>query len=351
MWKKLTIILLLLSLLPLPVLSARVSAQGSLSVWNSLSTDDGGVISDAANRFQTSSGTAVELQTVATSRLLDQARTVTQSGAAVPDVVITDNQTADPLITAQFLASMGSSGFFLQDLLNNLPEMLKERCGNTPVETCLWPQGAAGMPIITPDQNTINHTLDWLCVSTDWLPSCKSGSPLAGVPVSWNFTILLFNTQWLSQNNLSLPTTVDTAQQIRSQYGLNITKAQRGDVPMAGSLSPDTIYQVDSAMLVQYPAEVMASLASFYQAGYTALVTVNIDSAYLSAKTPNADLAKKFAVFLGGDPDTKVNLLKSSQRLPAFDSREVSKQGIKSDESLITLQALTLLVTYAGMAY
>jgi ABC-type glycerol-3-phosphate transport system substrate-binding protein len=336
--KKMAIILIVIALL----LPGSISAQGnSLGVWNALSQDDSSVLARAADRF----GAAVDLQYVDPPYLLDS--TMSASGAG-PDVIVAGNRAADPLMESGLLASVRTRDFFLSDLLGDLPSMIQQRCGDEPLERC-FSGGGAMSAFTVPDRASISHTLDWLCVSSDWLPLC-SGTALPGVPVSWSFSILLFDTGWLAQNGLDLPTTLDSVTEMRSQYGLSVTQADKNFLPSAGELSPDTIYQVDSTLLSEDPEGMMASLVSFHQAGYAAVVVIGIDSAYVSASAAQPDLAAQFASFLGSDLDVKVGLLSSSQRLPAFSAADLSGWGLDSNEADVTLMALILLTTYAGLA-
>lgn len=344
MLKKLAIILIVILML----LPGSLSAQGdTLRAWNALSQEDGDVLSLAAEHFGDSSGAAVDLQYVDPPYLLDSAMSASGAG---PDVIITSNRSADALMESGLIAPVGGRGFFLSDLLNGLPAMVQQRCGDESIENCLWPGVSFPLPLTVPDRSSVSRTLDWLCVSSDWLPSC-SGNALPGVPLSWNFSILLFDTGWLAQNGLDLPTTQDSVTEVRSQYGLGVVQAERNFLPAAGDLSPDTIYQIDSALLSDDPEGVMTSLVSFYQAGYAAVFIVGIDSAYVSASTSNRDLAGQFASYLGSNLDVKAALLDSSQRLPALTSAELTNWGLDSKVGNVTLQALTLLVGYAGVAY
>jgi len=336
--RKLPIILIVITLL----LPGSISAQSStLGVWNALSQADSRVLSRAADRF----GAAVEVQYVDPPYLLDS--TMSASGGG-PDVIVANNRAADALMEAGLLASVGRRDLFLTDLLDQLPALLQQRCGDESLDNCLGASSALSS-FAVPDRANVRLTRDWLCVSSDWLPSC-SGGALPGVPVSWGFSIMLFDTGWLAQNGLDLPTTLDSVTEMRSQYGLSVVQAEKNFIPLAGDLSPDTIYQVDSTLLAEDPDGVLTSLVSFHQAGYAAVVVIEIDSAYVSASAPNPDLAGQFASFLGDDLDAKAGLLDSSQRLPAFTAAELTQWGLDSHEADVTLQALIVLVTYASLA-
>ncbi|MBI5957150.1 MAG: hypothetical protein HY866_00345 [Chloroflexi bacterium] len=342
MWKKRFFIIGLMITLALP---AAVSAQDSLIVWNVLSPDDSSALAQAGERV----GMGVVLEEVDATLLLDVALTAEQGGSPEPDVIVTDQLTASNLFDYGMITSMGISEFFLPGLIDSLPDLLTERCQDVPLDRCLWPGASVVLPVQFPDDKVLEDLRGWVCQSAEALPHC-SGSAEPGVPVSWGFTILLFNFDWLAQNGVDIPYNLDTALEVRGQWKMSIVEADRRFLPLAGELSPDEIYTVSSALLVEDPDGVMTSLASFYQAGYVPVLSLNIDSAYVGASAANPRAAFQYAQSLD-DPAIKTDLFFSSQRLPAFYANDVWNAGVTSQEGEATLRALTLLVTYAALAY
>jgi hypothetical protein len=348
-WKKLAIIVVVLSLLPL---SSTVSAQGPvLQAWLALPQESAAVLTDAAAAFQKQTGVTVQIKTLDQPLLLQNLQTTIKSGDTVPDVIVTNSSLAEALQQYQLVAQEGSSGtFFLTDLLNNLSTLLSQRCKDTALEDCLWSGVSPTLSLPVPDSAAIKRTSDWLCEGTAWLPFCPKGS-LPGLPISWGFTLYLLNAQWLAQNGLQPPATAQDVLDIRGKYGLDLAQAKTGSIQTADQAGSPPIYVVSSALLADDPEAVMRSLASFHDAGYVQVVDIDVDSVYVGTSSPSPDLAQKFAEFVSGDADTKAGLLKSAQRLPVYSVDDVLKIGIDSDEALITLRALTLLTTYAGLSY
>lgn len=349
MWYKLAILVVVLSLLPL---SSTVSAQGPvLQIWLSLPSESAAVLTDAANAFQSQTGVTVQITTVDQPLLLQNVQTTIKAGDTAPDIIVANSSLADALQQFQLVAQVGSSGtFFLSDLLDNLPELLSQRCQDTALADCLWSGVSPTLPLTVPDSAAIKRASDWLCQGTTLLPFCPKGS-LPGLPISWGFTIYLLDTQWLAQNGLQPPATAQDVLDIRGKFGLDLVRARQGSILTADQAGSPPIYVMSSALLADDPEAVMRSLASFHAAGYVPVVDIDVDSAYVGASSPNPDLARQFAEFVSGDPDTQAGLLKSAQRLPVYSADDVLKLGTDSDEALITLRALTLLTTYAGMSY
>jgi hypothetical protein len=174
---------------------------------------------------------------------------------------------------------------------------------------------------------------------------------LPGLPISWGFTLYLLDAQWLAQNGLKPPTTAQGVLDIRGKFGLDFVQAKKGSVPTVDQAGSPPVYVLSSAFLVDDPGAVMRSLASFYDAGYVPVLDVDVDTVYIGASSPNLDLARQFAQFVAGDADLIAGLLDRAQRLPVYTADDVVKVGIDSDAALITLRALTLLTTYAGLAF
>jgi ABC-type glycerol-3-phosphate transport system substrate-binding protein len=348
-WKKLAIIVVVLSLLPL---SSAVAAQGqTLQVWLALPSESAAVLTDAVKAFEDQTGVTVTVKQVDQPVLLQTAQTTIKSGDTAPDVIITSSSLAEPLLQFNLVAQGGSSGtFFLADLLNGLPKLLDQRCSNTALKECLWSGVSSTLPLPVPDDAAIERTAKWLCEGSTWLPFCPKGS-LPGLPISWGFTLYLLNAQWLAQNGLEPPTTAQGVLDIRGKYGLDLTQAEEGSIQTVSQAGSPSVYVLSSTFLVGDPGAVMRSLASFQDAGYVPVLDVDVDTVYISASSPNLDLARNFAQFVSGDTDLRAGLLDNAQRLPVFTSDEVVKVGIDSDAALITLRALTLLTTYSGLAY
>lgn len=349
MWKKLAIIVVVLSLLPL---SSTVSAQGPvLQIWLALPPESAAVLTQAANAFQSRTGVTVQVKTVDQPLLLQNLQTTIKAGDTAPDIIVANSSLAEALQQYQLVAQEGSSAtFFLSDLLDNLPDLLSQRCEDTALEDCLWSGVSPTLPLAAPDSAAIKRTSDWLCEGTAWLPFCPKGS-LPGLPLSWGFTIYLLDTQWLAQNGLEPPATAQDVLDIRGKFGLDLVRAQIGSILTANQAGAPPIYVMPSALLAENPDAVMRSLVSFHNAGYVPVVDIDVDSVYIGASSSNPDLARQFAQFVSGDMDTKAALLDGAQRLPVYSADDVLKVGIDSDEALITLRALMLLTTDAGISY
>jgi ABC-type glycerol-3-phosphate transport system substrate-binding protein len=348
-WKKLAIIVVVLSLLPL---SSTVAAQEKvIHVWLSLPSESTAVLTDAADAFQKQAGVTVDITTLDQPYLLQNAQTAAQSGGTAPDAIITNSSLADPLLQFKLIAPADSAGtFFLTDLLDNLPNLLDQRCKDTVLEDCLWSGVTNTLPLATPDNAAIKRTSDWLCEGTAWLPFCPDGS-LPGLPISWGFTLYLLDAQWLAQNGQQPPTTAQGVLDIRSQFSLDFVQAKKGSIPTVSQAGSPPVYVLSSTLLADDPAAVMRSLASFHKAGYVPVLAIDVDSVYIGASSSNPALAQQFAQFLAGDADVKAGLLGSAQRLPVYTADDVLTTGIDSDAALLTLRALTLFTTYAGLAY
>jgi hypothetical protein len=245
------------------------------------------------------------------------------------------------------ISPVSGGEFFLLSLLADLPDLFAERCPDESVQSCLWPGASSALPLETPQDHHVDYLLTWLCQSAETLPQC-SGAAWPGVPVSWGFTILLFNADWLAQNGIETPYNLETARDVRNQYKMNFVEADRGFLPSAGDLSPDEIYVVDAALLVDDPDGVMDSLTSFFQAGYVPVFSLTIDSAYVGAFAANPGAAAQYAFALD-DPAIKSELFDRSDRLPAFYGGDVWNVGVNSDEGEALLRALTLLIAYAAL--
>jgi hypothetical protein len=344
-WKRLVFVVMLIGLLPLPSMATAQDKQ--VIVWHALSPDDTDVLTQAADAFQEQTGASVVLRYVQPPLLFE---TVAGSRSGGPDVLIADNSIMEPLLAAsQVVPVRDDRTFFLEDLLNNLPALVEDRCTDASVGSCLWPRVSPVLPVPTLDQDTLARTTDWLCASAAWLPFCKGGS-LPGVPVSWGFNVYLLNVSWMAQQGVEPPLTAQGVQDMRSEFGLNFVEAQPGDIPTAQGADMPPVYVIASTLIAEDPNGVMRSMGSFYEAGYSAVLEMHVDAAYVSAASQDPTLAGDFVSFLQADADMQAALLDSSQRLPAFDAKTLDAQR-DTPAGLATLQALVTLTTYAALAY
>ena len=348
MWKKLLLVIMLMGLLSLPALAAAQSER--IVVWHALTEDDTAVLVQAADAFQEQTGVTVEFRYVQPTLLYETVASAAQSRGTGPDVIIADNSIMAPLIDKDLITPSQDGGtFFLADLLKNLPALVDERCTDIGIMSCLWPRVSPALPVPALDDTVVSLTPDWLCESSGWLPFCRDGG-LSGVAISWGFNVYLMNTAWTAQQGIEPPTSAEAIQQMRSDYGLNIVEAKSGDIPTASAADSPPVYLIPSTLIAEDPNGVMRSMGSFYEAGYSALIEMHIDAAYLAAASANAAQAGDFIAFLQSDADAQAALLDSSQRLPAFDADTLSGQ-VDTPAGLATIQALVTLATYAALAY
>jgi ABC-type glycerol-3-phosphate transport system substrate-binding protein len=320
-------------------------AQEPLVIWHALSREDTGVIADVADAFSAASGIPVEVHFVEPTVLYESAASALASGEG-PDVIIADNSLVEPLLDNSLIAPMrGSGDFFLASLLDNLPPLVEARCGDDSVTDCLWPGVSPVLPVPVPDETLAEHTADWLCESSDWLPFCRGGG-IAGVPLSWWYNLYLLDVSWSVQQGFEPPTDAKGVLELRSDYGLTFVEAREGSIPTVQDADFPPVYVIGSPLMVDEPDDTMRSMASFLEAGYTAVPDLHVDVAYISAGAHNPDAAQQFVDFLQGNPDTQIALMDSSQRLPAFGA-DALRRHIDTEAGLATLQAVN---TLAGVA-
>jgi hypothetical protein len=344
-WKKLLVVVMVIGLLPLS--SAATAQDKRVVVWHALSADDTDVLIRAAEAFSEETGVPVEFRYVQPPLLYE---TVAAGRADGPDVIIADNSIMEPLLASDQIAPIRNrETFFLADLLDNLPPLIEERCGDDPIGSCLWPRVSPILPVPPPDQDVAERTADWLCESSPWLPFCRGGG-LAGLPLSWGFNVYLLNVSWTAQQGLEPPTDAEGVLEFRSQFGLDFVEARPDDIPTASDADFPPVAVIASALMVEDPNGVMRSMGSFFEAGYTVVLDLHVDAAYISAASPNPDLAGEFITFLRDDAETRLGLMESSQRLPAINA-DVLVSRIDRPDGLTTLQAVVTLAAYAMLAY
>lgn len=346
MWRKLLIVVVVAGLLPL---ASTTRAQEPLVIWHALSSEDNRVIADVADSFSAASGIPVEVQFVEPTVLYESAASALAAGQG-PDVIIADNSQVEPLLDNSLIAPMrGSGDFFLASLLDNLLPLVEARCGDDSVSDCLWPRVSPVLPVPDLDEAMAERTADWMCQSSAWLPFCRGGG-IAGVPVSWWYNLYLLDISWLAQQGLEPPTDPKGVLELRSDYGLKFVEARSGSIPTVQDAGFPPVYVIGSPLMVEEPEDTMRSMASFFEAGYTAILDMHVDVAYLSAGARSPDAAQQFVDFLQANPDTQVALLDSSQRLPAFGADTLRSQ-IDTDAGLATIQAVVTLAAVAAHVY
>ncbi len=349
MFKKLVIAAVLLSLAA-PAWGAAAQDNPPLVVWQALSADDSGALQAAAQPFVETRGLTLELQYVDASYLSDE-MIAAQQGGALPDAVLVSSELIAPLSEGGLIAPLNERGdLFLTDLLANLPGLLGVFCGETEMTSCLWPDQPPTLPLPGLDETTLARTAEWLCRSAPWMPSC-SGDPLAGLPLSWNFQVYLISGDWLAENGLKAPATVQDLADMRAKFRLTFVYADPDFMPMADEIKPSSIYVIDSRLLAEHADALMRSMGSFQQAAYVPVLLLTVDSAYVVAGTRHAAQAEGLVRDLTESRDLKVELFHISQRLPAVDAAGLSARRMDADAARATLQALVVLVAYARLAY
>lgn len=342
------IIILALIVLGLALPSAQ--AQGRVAVWSALDPDTSGAVANSVNSFGELTGAVVELQLVEEQALFDIVAKAAGSGQG-PDLILAEQQAAGPLVEGGLIVPVSDrqSQSFLNDLLNGADDVIAARCGDQNPQECVWGTSSS-LPVMMPGRATAETTMDWICSAADWMSDCR-GSSLTGLPVAWGFSIYLMNTQWLAEQGLEPPTTSQGVDEVRSSYGLDFAEAEPGFLPAAGDVPGDAIYVVDSSLLTQDAQGVLQSVASFFEAGYTPVLNLEIDSAYVSSSSADVDLAQQAGRFMAEDSTLKLALFDGVRRLPTFSPNLLIEHGIDSDATRVTLQALSLLTTFAALAY
>lgn len=349
MWRKLVLVAAVLSIIPL---GHGVLAQGGeLRVWSALAEEDAAVIESAARTFAGELGVRADVRIVEAPYLLQAVIAARDAGEAGPDVLFAPTDVAEPLLENALILPRPSRGeFFLAVLLEALPTLLNDACGERPPDGCLWEPVNPALPPAQFDERGIARTVGWVCESVPELPMC-GGEALAGQPVTWGYQIFLLNRQWLAERGLEPPVLLDDVLAIRSEFGLDLLLAEPGALPMPGDVSPMTIVVLSSAVLVQQPVETLRSMGSFFAADYAPVLGLTFDTLYVGAGSANPDLAGEFARVAAQESAFKAELLHSSGRLPAFTVDELRQWGLDRPEARAVLQALAVLAIYAQTAY
>ncbi len=349
MWRKLVLVVALLSVVPL---GHGVLAQaGELHVWSALAEEDAGVIEGATRAFAGELGVRADVRIVEAPYLLQAVVTARSAGEPGPDVIFAPTDVGEPLLENDLILPRPSRGeFFLAALLEMLPDLLNDACGERPPEGCLWEPVNPALPPAQFDERGIARTIGWVCESAPDLPMC-GGDPLAGQPVTWGYQIFLLNRQWLAERGLEPPVLLDDVLAIRSEFGLDILPAQPEALPLPGDVPPTTIVVISSAVLVQQPVETLRSMGSFFAADYAPVLGLTFDTLYVGAGSADPDLAGEFVRVAAQDSTFKAELLHSSGRLPAFTVDELRRWGLDEPEARAVLQALAVLAAYAQTVY
>ncbi|MEW6580772.1 MAG: hypothetical protein AB1435_16480 [Chloroflexota bacterium] len=349
MWRKLVLVVAVLSVFPL---GHGVLAQaGELRVWSALAEEDAAVIESATRAFADQVGGRAVIRIVEAPYLLQAVVAARDAGEPGPDVIFVPTDVAEPLLeNALILPRPARGDFFLAALLEALPDLINDACGERPLDGCLWEPVNPALPAAQFDERAMGRTVGWVCESAPGLPMCD-GDPLPGQPVTWGYQIFLLNRQWLAERGLEPPVLLDDVFAIRSEFGLDVLRAQPDALPLAGDVPPTTIVVISSAVLAQQPVEALRSMGSFFAADYAPVLGLTFDTLYVAAGSADPDLAGEFVRVAAQESAFKAELLHSSGRLPAFTVDELRRWGIDEPETRAVLQALAVLAAYAQTAY
>ncbi len=349
MWKKLIVGLVALSLaLPFQGLAAQ---GGELRVWHTLDRESAGIVADAVAEFGASRGVPASAEMVEASFLLQTLLDLQKRGNPPPDLIFTSHDMAEPLLMNNLIVPTPSGGeLFLFGLLEALPGLLEDTCRDEPVERCLWGGLSSALPLQRPDDKAIEQTVAWICDSAPALPGCKGGELPAG-PIVWSFQITLLNWQWLAERGLEPPQLFDDVLALRSQFGLQVVRAERDFLPNPDNVAPDAIVVFPSTVLVERPQEALESLGAFFQADYAPVFSVGLHSLYRIAGSQQPDLAAEFANTTARNTPLKMALLESAGLLPALAPADLRQWGLDRPETQAVLGALVVLTSYAQTVY
>jgi hypothetical protein len=283
--------------------------------------------------------------------LFDSMLQSSQGGAAVPDVIFASTSAAEPLRESDLLSDASATrGFFLEGLLAAYPELAVDLCGDTPLADCLWPGTASNLPLVEPQARAVSLATSTLCEASPWLPFC-SGSALLMTPLGWDFDIYLIDGQWLAENGMDEPVSVDEVLDLRSSYAIRFTAARPNAIPTVDEAGHPPVFKLSSTLLDEHAGEVLQSLSTFHAAQYVPVVSLNVYGAYISADAAHPALAQEFIAGLAADPDAKAFMTRASGRLPALTPQQLTSFAADDDLSIYTMRSLALLTTYAAMAY
>ncbi len=349
MWRKLVIAVLVLSIFPL---GHGVSSQAEeLRVWTVFGEDDVAVVEGAVRAFASEAGVQPVIRVLEAPYLLQAVVAARDAGEPGPDVIFAPTDVAEPLLENALIQPIPTRGpFFLEALLEALPGLLDDACGDRPLDECLWEPLAPSLPAGRPDERSMARTAAWVCESAPGLPMCE-GDPLPGQPVTWGFQIFLLNQQWLAERGLEPPVLVDDVFAIRSEFGLDVLRPKADDLPLAEDVRADAIVVLSSAALTERPQETLRTMGSFFAAGYVPVLGLTFDTMLVAAGSANPDLAEQFAHAAAQNSALKAGLTRSSGRLPVFMPEDLHRQGLDEPEVRAVLQALAVLAAYAQTAY
>ena len=349
MWKKLIAGLALLSVLPLG--QGHAAQGGELRVWHTLDSSDAGAVADMVNEYGESRGVLTSVEQVDAPFLLQTLLDLRQSGGSLPDVVFTSTDVAEPLLQNNLIDPMPARGdFFLFALFEALPDLLDEACRDEPVDRCLWGDISSALPLQRPDDKAFERTVGWICDSAPDLPAC-TGKAMPAVPILWSYQIVLLNRQWLAERGLEPPMLFDEVLALRSQFGLQVVRAERDFLPVPGNVAPDAIVVFPSTVLLERPDEAVNSLSAFFLADYAPVFSLGLHSLYRISGSQQPDLAEDFALATARNTEGKMALLNSANLLPALGTDDLRNWGADRPEARAVLGALLILTAYAQTVY
>ncbi len=348
MWKQLTLVVTLLSLLALP--AATAAQDDTFRVWQVVTGEDASTIEELAAAFAEANGLDLELETIEAALLFDLALRASQAGV-MPDVIFAGTGTIDPLWDSGMVEPAGQTGdFFLESLLEAYPDLVADQCGETPLNACLWEDVTPTLPLVEPQARAISLATSQLCAASPWLPFC-SESTLIMQPLAWDFDLFLVDTEWLAANGIDEPVTVDDVIDLRGMYAIRFTVAREERIPTVDEANHPPVFVLSATLLPDHADAVMESLTSFYNAQYAPVISLNIYGAYPTADATHPERAREFIAELASDPEAKALIAAESGRLPALTPRQFSTFDPDDDLAIYTMRALALLTTYAALAY
>lgn len=349
MWRKLILGMALLSILPLG--QGAAAQGGNLRVWYTLDGEDARAIGDTVGEVGAASGVNVSAERIEAPFLLQALLDLQQSGGEMPDLVFTGTDVAEPLLQNDLIAPMPARGdFFLFALLEALPGLLEEACRDEALDRCLWGGVSSALPLLPPDDKAVGRTIAWICDAAPLLPVCE-GDSLPGLSVLWSFQIVLLNRQWLAERGLEPPVTFDDVLTLRSQFGLQVVRAEQDSLPSPGQVAPDAIVVFPSTVLVERPQQTLGSLGDFFSADYAPVLSLGLHSLYRLVGGPQPDLAQEFASAFARNTEAQMALLKNTSLLPALTPDDLLAWGAERPEARAVLGALVLLTAYAQTVY
>ncbi|MGQ9849519.1 MAG: hypothetical protein ACUVSU_05645 [Aggregatilineaceae bacterium] len=349
MWKKLIAGLALLSVLPLG--QGHAAQGGELRVWHTLDSSDADAVADMVSDYGESRGVLTRVEQVDAPFLLQTLLDLRQGGGRLPDVVFTSADVAEPLLQNNLIDPMPAGrDFFLFALLKALPDLLNEACRDEPVDRCLWGDISSALPLQRPDDKAFERTVGWICDSAPDLPPCTSKA-MPAMPILWSYQIVLLNRQWLAEQGLEPPVLFDDVLALRSQFGLQVVRAERNFLPAPGSVAPDAIVVFPSTVLLERPDEAINSLSAFFLADYAPVFSLGLYSLYRIAGSQQPDLAEDFALVTARNTEGKMALLDSANLLPALGTDDLRNWGADRPQARAVLGALLILTAYAQTVY